>query len=284
MAAATADRDSFMLSGMRRRAKVVACGGALRYRSRLQVARVRSVRTRRVLALTSFPPLALAALALIAPACKSTVAKSRPQAKDDGRSSRRRPCSVRPMPTARRTLRSALANVDDYWDPIPDPIPFTIVTATSRTITGSAARAASSTGTPRARTRTSWRPDAVDGHRDLKVRQAEIFGGFHRTFLRSSAIRPFFGFGVSLAYTYENAQRTIVKINAGGNRYTYSNTEHDNLMTFGLYAHGGIEWQVSENVQFGVDVRGLKGTDIGFFSPTTNIDAVQAAIFIGFGG
>ena len=116
------------------------------------------------------------------------------------------------------------------------------------------------------------------GAADLKVELLTIEGyfGFHRTFLRDANLRPYIGAGVSVVY-YDSQKNTD-----GVGIHVHDDDEGG--WTAGLYAHGGISWQCSENVQIGVDLRGLGFTDVNNLGGDGDLDYARFAVFIGFGG
>jgi hypothetical protein len=55
-------------------------------------------------------------------------------------------------------------------------------------------------------------------------------------------------------------------------------------VTFGLYAHAGLEWQLSEYVMIGVDARVLRGTDLPNMMGNGDLDCERISLFFGYGG
>jgi opacity protein-like surface antigen len=116
------------------------------------------------------------------------------------------------------------------------------------------------------------------GAADLKVELLTIEGyfGIHRTFLRDANLRPYIGAGISVVYY--DAQKNTDGVGI------HVHDDDEGGWTAGLYAHGGISWQCSENVQIGVDVRGLGFTDVNNIGGDGDLDYARLALFIGFGG
>lgn len=122
---------------------------------------------------------------------------------------------------------------------------------------------------------------ATDGQHYERVRFAELYGGVHKTFFTSSPIQPYFGAGMSVAYS---GHHTHLRVDYPAPTGRVRSTETDAYFTLGVYAHCGISVQISKLVQVGVDVRELVGTDIGIFTDSADIDSTRVALFVGFGG
>jgi hypothetical protein len=100
---------------------------------------------------------------------------------------------------------------------------------------------------------------------DIAAATAELYGGVRKSF-GSDSVRPYIGAGLSVISV---AVDTDV-----------SAEEDDGSL--GLYAHGGVNFQISPLFSLGVDLRGLFGSDIHLSGVDTDADYVQFALVAGF--
>jgi opacity protein-like surface antigen len=116
------------------------------------------------------------------------------------------------------------------------------------------------------------------GPADLKVEMLAVEGymGLHRTFLRDANFRPYVGTGVAI--TYYDAQKNTDGVGI------HRHDDDEGGLAYGLYAHGGISWQCSENVQIGIDLRGVGLTDVNGIGGNGDLDYTRVSVFVGFGG
>jgi len=112
---------------------------------------------------------------------------------------------------------------------------------------------------------------------DTELKMLEVYVGLHRTFLRQTRLRPYVGAGGSALLLH--GKQDIVPSSGPG-------ASSDNKeLTFGLYAHAGISFQIMDEFQIGVDYRVLAFTDVDVLTPETgDIDYQLFSIFLGFGG
>lgn len=104
---------------------------------------------------------------------------------------------------------------------------------------------------------------------DITALTAEVCAGVRKSF-GSGTVRPYVGAGVSY----------ITVISDVGDIDDDVGEEHDS--SFGLYAHGGVDFQISQLFSLGLDVRGLFGTDVELYGFETDADYVQFAVVAGF--
>lgn len=121
--------------------------------------------------------------------------------------------------------------------------------------------------------------DPEQGNTKIKTDMVlvELYGGLHRTFLRESFVRPYVGAGASVFWVQADQ---VIKPTQGDR----SSDEEDEF-AFGLYAHGGVSFQVGRNFQLGVDVRVVGLTDVDVLTgPSGDVDYHQISFFLGYGG
>lgn len=92
----------------------------------------------------------------------------------------------------------------------------------------------------------------------------EFAFGLRKTLFTSTRLRPYVGVGLA-------AIRAEIDDAAG--------VDEDN--TAGVYAHGGVYWDVGQNFHIGVDVRTVFGTDVALNGNDVDVDYVQGAVFGG---
>ncbi len=116
-----------------------------------------------------------------------------------------------------------------------------------------------------------------DDRRNVSLHFYEFSIGAHRSFLRDTDLRPFVGAGLDLIY-YDAESIYYDDPATARIRKTHKR------MTFGLYAHAGVTYQLTEDVQLGFDVRQVFGTSQTNFFFDGDLDYQRAAFFIGWGG
>ncbi|MFN0244097.1 MAG: outer membrane protein [Planctomycetota bacterium] len=92
----------------------------------------------------------------------------------------------------------------------------------------------------------------------------EFAFGIRKTLFTSSRFRPYIGVGLA-------GIRAEIDDAAG--------VDQDH--TAGVYAHGGVYWELGQNFHLGVDVRTVFGTDVALNATDTDVDYVQGAVFGG---
>ena len=105
----------------------------------------------------------------------------------------------------------------------------------------------------------------------------EVSIGAHRSFLRDTDLRPFVGAGLDLIY-YDAESIYYDDPATARVRKTHKR------MTFGLYAHAGITYQFSEDLQIGFDLRQVFGTSQTNLFFNGDLDYQRASLFVGWGG
>ncbi|MCY3004112.1 MAG: outer membrane beta-barrel protein [Planctomycetota bacterium] len=117
----------------------------------------------------------------------------------------------------------------------------------------------------------------TDDRRHMRLNLYEFSIGAHRTFLRDTALRPYVGAGLDFIY-YDGEAKWYDDPTAARVRKTHKR------LVFGLYAHAGITYQLSEDLQLGLDIRQVFGTpDTNFFFDG-DLDYQRASLFLGWGG
>ena len=105
----------------------------------------------------------------------------------------------------------------------------------------------------------------------------EIYGGIHRTFFREGPLRPYVGAGVSAFYVDADQ---VIKPTFGDRK-----SDSEDEFALGVYAHGGLSFQVGRNFQIGVDARIVESTSVDVLSgPKGDLSYTQLSIFLGYGG
>ncbi len=107
------------------------------------------------------------------------------------------------------------------------------------------------------------------GDVEFTNRALEIYGGLRKTFFADAAVRPYLGAGV-----------TAIGVEAEGEAGGVSVDDDDT--TFGGYAHGGLEFRITDSFRLGVDVRAVFGTDVDLFDASGDTDYEQLALVAGF--
>lgn len=117
----------------------------------------------------------------------------------------------------------------------------------------------------------------TDDRRHMKLDFYEFSIGAHRSFLRDTVLRPYVGAGLDFIY-YDGEAKWYDDPTATRVRKTHKR------MVFGLYAHAGVTYQLSEDLQLGLDLRQVFATpDTNFFFDG-DLDYQRASIFLGWGG
>lgn len=107
--------------------------------------------------------------------------------------------------------------------------------------------------------------DDTLGGFDVEGSTSELYGGVRKSFLEG-ALHPYVGGGLS----FINGE---VKVSGVGS---------DDDSSVAGYAHGGIDWAVSELIHLGLDLRLLFGSDLDIAGSSGDADYGQLALFIGF--
>jgi hypothetical protein len=121
--------------------------------------------------------------------------------------------------------------------------------------------------------------DPIQGNTDIETDMVlvELYGGLHRTFFRESVVRPYVGAGVSVFWVEADQ---VIKPTQGDR-----SSDKEDEFAFGLYAHGGVSFQLGERFQIGLDVRAVGLTDVDVLTgPSGDLDYQQVSIFLGYGG
>ena len=117
----------------------------------------------------------------------------------------------------------------------------------------------------------------TDDRRHIKLDFYEFSIGAHRSFLRDTVLRPYVGAGLDLIY-YDGEAKWYDDPTAARIRKVHKR------MVFGLYAHAGVTYQLSEDLQLGLDIRQVFGTpDTNFFFDG-DLDYQRVSLFLGWGG
>jgi hypothetical protein len=101
---------------------------------------------------------------------------------------------------------------------------------------------------------------------DIDGTTAELYGGVRKTFVTGSVVRPVLGAGLSLI----DAEVQVAGFGSG-----------DDTSLAG-YAHGGVDFDITEAFFLGLDLRWLFGSDIEIAGISGDADYVQLALVIGF--
>jgi opacity protein-like surface antigen len=125
-------------------------------------------------------------------------------------------------------------------------------------------------------------PGVLDYRLDSDIEAYEASIGVRRTFLRRSSFRPYVGVGASAIYYELERKETGAPVTPATENY--SDKKEHKRVTFGLYAHAGLEWQLSEYVMIGVDARVLRGTDLPNMMGNGDLDCERISLFFGYGG
>jgi hypothetical protein len=107
------------------------------------------------------------------------------------------------------------------------------------------------------------------GDVEFTNRALEIYGGLRKTFFADAAVRPYLGAGV-----------TAIGVEVEGESGGVSADDDDS--TFGGYAHGGLEFRITNSFRLGVDARAVFGTDVDLFGASGDVDYEQLALVAGF--
>ncbi len=100
---------------------------------------------------------------------------------------------------------------------------------------------------------------------DIGGSTTEFSFGVRKTFATSGRIHPYIGAGISSMH----AQSDI----------TGAPSDEDSAI--GGYAHGGVYWNLGQNLNVGVDVRTLQFTDINLNGVDADANYVQGAVTLG---
>jgi hypothetical protein len=118
-------------------------------------------------------------------------------------------------------------------------------------------------------------PDYGPTDLDIETRTIEVYGGWHRTFLREAPVRPYFGFGLALLWA--QAEETLV--HANGKR-----SDVERTWALGTYAHAGAFVQINEWLQAGLDLRWLASTEADLREGNAgDLGYSRIALFVGMG-
>jgi opacity protein-like surface antigen len=114
-------------------------------------------------------------------------------------------------------------------------------------------------------------PVGGGGTIDVRGRTREISAGVHKTFSApGETIHPYVGAGLA-------AIRAELRGNGA------SSSAEDDDRSGGLYVHGGVDFDIGQNLFLGVDLRLLGGTDITLFGANGTADYAQLALVFGVG-
>lgn len=100
---------------------------------------------------------------------------------------------------------------------------------------------------------------------DVGGSMTEIYLGIRKTFATSGKLHPYLGAGLA-------GVRAESDVSGGS-------TDDDN--SAGAYAHGGVYWNIGQNVNLGFDVRALLFTDISLNGVDADSDYIQGAFTAG---
>ena len=106
------------------------------------------------------------------------------------------------------------------------------------------------------------------GNVDAEATFYEVYAGARASF-GSGKLHPYLGAGITLLVS-------DVEVEAMG----LSDSDTDG--SAGVYAHGGLLFDVTEALVLGLDVRGVGGTDLDFEGIDADADYVQAALVLGW--
>jgi hypothetical protein len=107
------------------------------------------------------------------------------------------------------------------------------------------------------------------GDVEFTNRALEVYGGLRKTFFADAAVRPYLGAGV-----------TAIGVEVEGESGGVSADDDDT--TFGGYAHGGLEFRITNSFRLGIDARAVFGTDVDLFGASGDVDYEQLALVAGF--
>lgn len=100
----------------------------------------------------------------------------------------------------------------------------------------------------------------------VDARIYEVYGGARKTFMPTEgSVHPFIGVGLSLV---------TAEVSSLGLSFSDSAT--------GLYAHGGVNFDLSEVFHLGLDVRTLVGASGTIAGVAADADYIQGALVLGF--
>ncbi len=97
----------------------------------------------------------------------------------------------------------------------------------------------------------------------------EIYGGMRKTFFVDAGVRPYIGAGLAVISAALEAESGGASVD-------------DDETTFGGYAHGGVEFRITDNFRLGLDLRAVFGTDLELFDVSGDADYTQLALVAGF--
>lgn len=109
----------------------------------------------------------------------------------------------------------------------------------------------------------------LSGDSDVTGASAELYGGGRYFVKLDSKWRPYVGVGLSA-------------IIAGVDDDEGGQVADDQDFTFGVYAHGGVQYDINESLFLGVDVRGLFATDLNLDTINGDADYFQIGLGLGF--
>ncbi len=110
--------------------------------------------------------------------------------------------------------------------------------------------------------------DIEDSGAEIEVRVFEFYGGFRFQSATGKA-RPFFGLGGSLTYAEVEADLGFV-------------SGADDDIAFGGYIHGGLNLEISRDMDLVFDVRKRIGNDLDFTGIEADIDFLTFSVGVSF--
>lgn len=125
-------------------------------------------------------------------------------------------------------------------------------------------------------------PGVLDYRLDSDLEMYEASLGMRRTFLRTTMFRPYIGLGATM--TYYEAERIETGAPVPPDTVDFRKRIEHKRVTFGVYAHAGLEVQLGENWMLGLDARVLRGTDMPEMFGHGDLDYDRVSFFLGFGG
>lgn len=107
------------------------------------------------------------------------------------------------------------------------------------------------------------------GNLDITGAAAELYGGARYFFEGNESWRPYVGGGLSA-------------ILAGVDNDVGGQVADDQDLTFGLYLHGGVQYNLNDAIFLALDLRTLLGTDLELETTNGDADYVQLGLVFGF--
>ena len=106
---------------------------------------------------------------------------------------------------------------------------------------------------------------------EVEGRLLEVYAGLRKDFHVGKMLVPYLGAGVSVIMTEVEVDSTT------------SGSFDDDDTSPGIYAHGGLLFDISRAFHLGFDVRTLQGTDVEVLDLDGDVDYWQFAVVLGFG-